>query len=302
MKVLTSTAVVLALFAASVASANAAATSVANPTQSAMPADTTTSAATNVLTIDQMKPMSSPWSASFFQGLYNGARASNTGNYDSAYGDAIISASYKLNDSQKLTVMQYIMMNQTDAARTDEVALYDTALRFSDAKALQIMGSDVASDTRLLLPTSEWSQDIGKIEFRQALAMERQLAAKLKLEYGIAGRAYTYTERKDGQRYARSFVTSQLNYEAAKWATPYVGLYHEGAWRHNGKALAPDGSLNEKDNLYTTANLQLGSSFSMGPVGLNLYVEQTRSLRAEDSFRFLDDDATGYNLEMSVSL
>lgn len=304
MKVLTSTAVVLAVFAASVASANTTATAIAEPVQqTAAPVDTTTSAATNVLTVEEISATATPWGATYWQGLYNNMRASNTGSYDGGYGDAILSVSYKLNDSQKVTVLQNFMLNQTDVARTDEVALYDTALRFTDAKALQIAGSDIVSDTRLYLPTSEWSQDIGKIEFRQSLAMSRQLAAKTSVEYGIQGRAYTYTERKDGQRFARSFVSAQLNYEAATWATPYLGLYHEGAWRHNGKALAPDGTLNEKDNLYTAANLQLGSQFQIGDhIGVNAYIEQGRSLRAEDAFRLLDDASTAYNLEMSVSL
>lgn len=264
---------------------------------------TATSAATTTAEISAVKPAAKKVGVTFFQGLYNGVEATNNNDFDGAYGDSFIDVSYKLDDVQKVSIRQNFWMNQSDATRTDEYELYDFMARYAHAKALQVAGSDVAAETRIYLPVSDWSREIGKLEFRQSLALDRALTSKLTASYGAQGRLYHYTEDESGQRGARSFVDAKLAYEVNSAILPYVQIQHEGAWRHNGKALSPSGSRSEKDDTYNAANIYLGSAFSITKnLSVEAYLGQYRDLTTTTAFQLFDPKETEYSLEMAVSL
>lgn len=265
--------------------------------------DPTTSATTTVTNMEVVTPAAKKWGLTLFQGVYSGIADANTGNFADSTGDSFVDLSYKLNDLQKVSIRQNFWANQSDATVKNEYELYDFMARFSQSKAFQIAGSDVALESRIYLPVSDWSQEIGKIEFRQSMAFDRNLAKDLTASFGAQGRLYGYTKDQDGQRGARSFVDAKLAYELNKTFVPYALIQHEGSWRHNGLALSPTGSRSEKPANYNGANLYIGSAVNVSDnFSLEVYVEQDRDLSKTDNYELFNQDESIYALEMAVSI
>jgi hypothetical protein len=250
------------------------------------------------------------WGAAISQQTdFNGA-AVNRGDYSKRTGDAFIGVSYNLNDTRSFEVRQNFTMNQTEPVAGGSIDgrsnydLYDTTLITRNSKAWEILGKTLASDARLYLPMSEYSQDTGKIEARYGVAMDINLSAKTVLALGNTVRGYYYTRNDDAQDGLRNYLTARVGYQAAKWITPYMELGQVDRWRHTGKG--PDGFARNQprseraDNVDATY-LDIGADLVAGPIGLTLFVEQEHNDRTS-GFKFMAEDELAYSLIVTAAM
>lgn len=239
----------------------------------------------------------------YWQGTVFPARAANLGRAGSVVvSDSYVAPSMKLDEARSVEARQYILYNQTDATRNDEIAAGDLHLIYNNAKAYTLGNTPLFEQLRLVAPVSEFSQEVGKVEGRYTLSVEQALASKLTASYDVSTRVYGYTNEDDGQRGLRALAAATLKRDGR--IAPYVAGTYDASWKHTGRAL----NLEGKRKYNSTPNsdvftFDIGSEIEVNKnISFNIYAEQNRSLRAIDAYKFMNDDESIYILELTARM
>lgn len=245
--------------------------------------------------------------ASFVAENSVGAAAANRGNWDGE-ADSVqhLGLAYKLNEDQSVQFRQYFYYNATDAVKTDEYAMGEHMLRFTDAKALEVGAATVATDYRLYLPGSEYVKEVGQYQVRMDSGIE-QAFGKATVSYGVSVRGYSYTGNSDGQISLRVVPAVGVEYPVNKVFTPHASINTDNRWYRNGRGVATlgpaAGTIGNPGANKDVLNTDIGTKIAINEnINLDLYLETETDLHNGGKYELFNEDTNSYLLDLSVSM